>query len=157
MNTRRHDAGVGKPRDDRGQRRLLPGDVEPALGRDLVAPFGHQHRHLRLERARDVDHLARGRHLEVELDVDELAQPPHVLVLDVPAVLAQVDGDAVGAAQVRLDGRPHGVGLVRAARLPQRGHVVDVDAEFDHVAGPSSSSAIRSRTTRRLKIRRSSR
>ena len=30
------------------------------------------------------------RHLEVELDVGELAQASHVLVLDVPPVLAQV-------------------------------------------------------------------
>ena len=81
------------------------------------AALGHEHRHLGLQRARDVDHLVGGRHLEVELDVDELAQPAHVLVLDVPAILAQVHGDAVGAAQMRLDGRPHRVGLVRAPRL----------------------------------------
>ena len=72
------------------------------------------------------------RHLEVELDVDELAQPPHVLVLDVAAVLAQVHGDAVGAAEVRLDRGPHRIGLVGAPRLPQRRDVVDVDAEFNH-------------------------
>ena len=98
-----------------------------------------------------------GGHLEVQLDVHQLAQPPHVLVLDVPAILAQVHGDAVGAAQMRLDRRPHGIRLVRAARLPQRGDVVDVDAEFDHAAGPSSSNACRSRTTRRLKMCRASR
>ena len=96
-------------------------------------------------------------HFEVQLDVHELAQPPHVLVLDVPPILAQVHGDPVGAAQMRLDRRPHGIRLVRAACLPQRGHVVDVHAEFDHAAGPSSSSACRSRTTRRLKMCRASR
>ena len=85
-----------------------------------------------LSRAGDADHLVGRRHLEVQLDVDELAQAAHVLVLDVAAVLAQVHGDAVGAAQVRLDGGPHGIGLVGAARLPQRRHVVDVDAELDH-------------------------
>ena len=62
--------------------------------------------------ARDADHLVGRRHLEVELDVDELAQPPHVLVLDVAAVLAQVHGDAVGAAEMRLDRGPDRVGLV---------------------------------------------
>ena len=98
-----------------------------------------------------------GGHLEVELDVHELAQASHVLVLDVPAILAQVDGDAVGAAQVRLHRRPHGIGFVRAARLPQRRDVVDVDAELDQGCDPSSSNACRSCTTRRLKMRRSSR
>ena len=31
-----------------------------------------------------------------------------------PAILAQVHGDAVGAAEVCFDRRPHGVGFVRA-------------------------------------------
>ena len=75
-----------------------------------------------------------GGHLEVELDVHELAQAAHVLVLDVAAILAQVHGDAVGAAQVRLDGRPYGIGLVRAPRLAQGCDVVDVDAELDHAS-----------------------
>jgi hypothetical protein len=65
-------------------------DVETAFGRDLVPAFGNEHRHLGLEPRRDVEHLRGRRHLEVELDVDELAQPPHVLVLDVTAVFAQV-------------------------------------------------------------------
>src|SRR5690606_19386831 len=99
-----------------------------ALGGDLVAPFGHQHRHLGLQRAGDADHLVGGRHFQVQLDVGELAQAAHVLVLDVPAVLAQVHGDAVGTAQMRLDGGPDRVGLPGAARLPDGGHVVDVDA-----------------------------
>jgi hypothetical protein len=77
-------------------------------------------------------HLVGGGHLEVQLDVRELAQSANVLVLDVAAVLAQVHGDAVRAAEVRLDGRPHRVGLVGAARLADRRHVVDVDAQFDH-------------------------
>ena len=83
-------------------------------------------------RAGDADHLVGGRHLEVELDVRELAQAAHVLVLDVAPVLAQVHGDAVGAAQVRLDRRPDRVGLVGAPRLAHGRDVVDVDAELDH-------------------------
>ena len=130
--------------------------VEAALGRDLLPALGHEHRHLGTEPARDVDHRGRGRHLEVELDVRELAQAPHVLVLDVAAVLAQVHRDAVRAAQVRLDRRPHRVRLVGAPRLADRRDVVDVDAQLDHSVF-SSSRAIRSRTTLRLMIVRASR
>jgi hypothetical protein len=68
-----------------------------------------------------------------------LAQPAHVLVLDVAPVLAQVHGNAVGAAQVRLDRGPERVRLVRPARLSQRRHVVDVYAQLNHV-GPFSSA-----------------
>jgi hypothetical protein len=111
---------------------LLRDDVEAALGRDLVAALGDQHRHLGTQGARDADHLVGRGHLEVELDVRELAQAPHVLVLDVTPVLAQVHGDAVGAAEVRLDGGPHRVRLARAPGLAQRCDMVDVDAELDH-------------------------
>ena len=70
----------------------------------------------------------------------ELAQPPHVLVLDVPPVLAQMAGDAVGAAEVRFDRRPDGVRLVRLARLPDSRHMVHIDAEFDHRSCSSFST-----------------
>jgi hypothetical protein len=80
------------------------------------------------------DHLVGGGHLEVELDLGEFAQAAHVaIVLDVAAVLAQMHGDAVGAAEVGFHGGPHRVGFVPgAARLAHGGDVVDVDAEFDH-------------------------
>jgi len=60
--------------------------------------------------------------------VHEVAQPPHILVLDVAPVLPQMDGDAVGAAEMRLDRGPHRVGFVGAARLPQCRDMVDVHA-----------------------------
>ena len=97
-----------------------------------MAPFGHQHRHLGLDGARDGHHAFGRCHLEIELDVRKFTQAPHVLVLDVAAVFAQVDGDPVRAAEVRLDCGPYWIGLVGAARLPDGGHVVDVDAQLDH-------------------------
>jgi hypothetical protein len=58
---------------------LLRRDIETALGRDLVASFRHEHRHLGLQPFGDVDHLGGRRHLEVQLDVDHFAQAPHVV------------------------------------------------------------------------------
>ena len=49
-----------------------------------------------------------------------------------PAIFAQVDGDAVGAAALRRQRRLDDVRVRRPARLPDRGDVVDVDAEADH-------------------------
>ena len=109
------DAGVGEAGDHVLQARLLREHVEPALGGDLVAALGHQHRHLRLRAAGDGDHLVGGRHLEVELDLGELGEPAHVLVADVAAVLAQVDGDAVGTTEVGFHGGPHPGSQVRRA------------------------------------------
>ncbi len=156
------DAGLGQSRDRGLEPRLLRSDIEPPLGRDLLATLRHQHRHLGLERAGERDHFIGRGHLEVKLDLHQRAQPANVLVLDVPAVFAQVHCNAVGAAQVRFGRRPDRVRLVGPTRLSQRRDVVDVDAELDHDRRSSlpplpSSSACRSRTTRRLKIARCSR
>jgi hypothetical protein len=103
-------------------------------------PLRNQHRHLRAQALRDRDHLLGRRHLEVELDVRELAQPAHILVLDMAPVLAQVHGDAVRAAEMRFDGSPYRIRLVGAARLPHRGYVVYVDAQLDHRSCSSFST-----------------
>jgi hypothetical protein len=63
------DAGVGQPGHDLAQARFLPGDVEPALGGDLVPAFRHQHGHFRLERAGDADHFIGRGHFQIQLDV----------------------------------------------------------------------------------------
>src|SRR6185437_16108342 len=106
------DAGIGEARDRFAQLLLLADDVEAALGGHFLAALGNQHRHLRADVARDRHHLLGRRHLEVELNVRELAQPPYVRVLDVAPVFAQVHGDAVRAAQVRLHRGPHRIRLV---------------------------------------------
>ena len=144
----RHDARAGQPRDHVARARASwPAMSSPPSVVTSCRPSGTSIAISGFSAQAIADHLVGGRHLEVELDVRELAQPPHVLVLDVAAVLAQVHGDAVGAAQVRLDRRPDRVGLVGAPRLADRGDVVDVDAELDHAA---SSSLCRSRTMARV-------
>jgi hypothetical protein len=61
--------------------------------------------------------------------------------VDVAAVFAEVDGDAVGPAQLGLVGGPHGVGLALGERItPVAGlshgrNVIDVHAELDHAEG----------------------
>ena len=112
------------------------GQVEAALGGDLFALLGDERGLHRRERHRDVDHGVGGREFEVDAGTNRLGQEAHVAVVDVAPILAQVDGDAVGAAQLGQHGRADRVGLVGAARLPHRGHVIDVDVE-PHIAIPS--------------------
>ena len=81
---------------------------------------------------RDVEHLAGRRHLEIERLVDVGLQPRNVVVADMAAVLAQMGGDAVGAGGDRELGRAHGSGWRAAARVPQGGDVIDIDAEAQH-------------------------
>ena len=55
-----------------------------------------------------------------------------VAILDVPAVFAQVNGDAVGAAERCENGRRDRVRFMRAPRLPHGRHVVDVHTQAYH-------------------------
>ena len=55
-----------------------------------------------------------------------------VAVLDVPAVFAEVDGDAVGPSQLGQHGRPDRVRLSPAPGLAERGDMIDVDTESEH-------------------------
>ena len=121
-----------EPRDRLADAPLLPRDIEPALGRHLGAPLGHEHGQLRPQRDRDRHHLVGRRHLEVELGPHDLLQPREIGVLDVPTVLAQVHGDSVGAAGLGFGRRKDGVGLVGPPGLPDGRDMVDVDAEFRH-------------------------
>jgi len=115
-----------------GQVRPLAGDIEPALGGDLLPALGHQRHHRRSGTQSDRDHLRGRGHLQVEPDLHDAAHLLDVPVLDVPAVLAQMDRHGVRAAELGLDGRPHRVGLPRPAGLPDRGHMVDVHAQLNH-------------------------
>src|SRR5439155_1870113 len=115
-----YDAGIGQILHRPLEGRFVRGDIEPAFGGDFLAALGYQPGHFRFERAGDAQHFVGGCHFQVELDVDEIAQAAHVVVLDVAAVLAQVHGDAVGAAEMRLHRSPYRIGLVGAACLAQR-------------------------------------
>ena len=75
--------------------------VEPALGGDLLAAFGHDAAGVRPGADGDGGHLLRCGHLKVERCFDLRHKPSDILVADVAAVLAQMRGNAVGAG---LDG-----------------------------------------------------
>ena len=127
------------------KRASWPTNIQAALGGDFLAALGHQHRHLRLQGTGDAHHLVRGRHLQVELDVGQLAQAAHVVVLDMAPILAQMDRDAVGAAEVRLHRRPDRVRLIRSACLAQGGDMVDIHAEFDGIDAHNSCNSMKIR------------
>jgi hypothetical protein len=49
----------------------------------------------------------------------------------VAPILAQVDGDAVGARRNCGLRRPQRIGVTAAARVPERRHVIDIHAKAD--------------------------
>src|SRR5438132_225540 len=78
--------------------------------------------------------------LEVEHAAHRGAERADVGVLDVATILAQMHGDAVGAAPLGRRRGAHGVGFVGAARLAHRRDVINVDVE-PHAVLPSVHSA----------------
>ena len=58
-------------------------------------------------------------------------QPVDVVVGDVPPVLAQMGGDAVGAGLGGGEGGAHRIGMRAAARVPDGRDMVDIDAEAE--------------------------
>ncbi len=55
-----------------------------------------------------------------------------------PPVFPEMDGDAIGAAELGQYRCPDGVWLLAASRLTQSGDVVDVDAQTRHDRDPRS-------------------
>ena len=110
---------------------MLAGNIETAFGRALLAALGHETGRMRPGPHREGDHLLGRRHLEIERLGDVRLEARDVLVADVPAILAQMRGDAVGARFDRDLRRTHGIGMPPAARVTDGRDVVDVDAEAE--------------------------
>jgi hypothetical protein len=51
----------------------------------------------------------------------------------VPSIFSQVDGDRVCPSPFGKIRSRHGIRLVSPSSLPNRGHMVNIDAEFYHI------------------------
>jgi hypothetical protein len=95
----------------------------------LLALFGHDADRVRPVAQRDRLHLFG---VAAISKFSGTSAPPSALdigVRDMPAVLAQMRGDAVGAGLFGQFGGAHRIGIGAAARIPHGGHVVDVHAQ----------------------------
>ena len=77
----------------------------------------------------DAEHLLGRRHFEVQRNLQPGHQRVDVGIGDVPAILAQMGGDAVGAGLRRGEGGADRIGMRAAARVPDGRDMVDIDAE----------------------------
>ena len=77
---------------------------------------------------RNVKHGLGRRHLEIERLVDRSLEAAHVVVVNMPAVLAQMRGDSVGAGLDRHERRANRIGNRAAAGVADRRDMIDIDA-----------------------------
>ncbi len=118
--------------------------VETAFGGDFAPVLGNEADVLGEDAQGDGENLRSIAHLEVEPSDDALAEAKNVAILDVPAIGAQVDGDAARPRAFAHAGGGNDIGLDilslwhrGVASLPEGGDVVDIDAELQerHRAG----------------------
>ena len=103
--------------------------VKAAFGRPLGSFFRHEAAGVRADAQRDVEHgLGRG-HFEIERLRDRGLEPPHIVVVNVAPILAQVRGDPVSARLDRNQRRPNRIGRGPAARIAHGRDMVDIDAK----------------------------
>ena len=128
------DSSVPKPSDDTAEPILLSGDIKSALGGDFLTALGNEHGKLGLGFAGDGDHLLGRGHFEVELDLDQLRKATEIVILDVAAIFPEMQGDTIRAAELGLGCCPDRVRFVGPSCLSDRCDMVDVHAQFDHIA-----------------------
>ena len=78
---------------------MVAENVEAAFGGQFLPAFGDERHLIRPDGTRDLDDFVHGGHFEIQPLRYGLAENVQVAVLNVPAVLAKMDRDAVGAAR----------------------------------------------------------
>ena len=135
------NAGVAEFRDKGREQVGLCVDVEAAFGGAFGALLRNEAGGMRLGPERNREHLRRRRHLHIEGHGQIRGEPRDVVVGDMTPVLAQMRGDVVGAGLDRDHCRAQRIGMAPSPRVPQRGDVIDVDAEPDRKRRRSCGAA----------------
>src|SRR6266446_4029322 len=103
--------------------------VQSAFSSYFIWTFRNERHRIRAYLECDLQHLFSCRHLEIHIGGDGLAQGANVVVLNVTAVAAQVNGDAVRAGLFAKHGGGDNAGLRRAPRLAHSCDVIDIDVQ----------------------------
>jgi len=123
-----HNATAAQRIDGGGQFPFLAGRVQPALSGQFLAFLRNEADFVRPNIQRNRHDVRMVGHLQVEARVQHPPQQVYVGILDMPPILAQVDGNALRTTALAGDGRFREAGVARTARLPQSGDVIDIDA-----------------------------
>ena len=130
LDEKRHPhAGVLQRIDNTGEPGATAEDIETALGRALLAALRDDAAGIRQMAQGDGEHLVGRGHFEVKRPRQLVLEAGNIVIRDMPAILAQVRRDAVGAGFDGDIGGAQRIGMASAAGVADGGHVVDVDAE----------------------------
>ncbi len=106
--------------------------VQPALGCDFLAPFGHQRGLIGKSAQSDAHDLITNGHFQIQANADNLTEQPDVAVLNMSAVFSQMDGNRVGSAHLGQHRGMNRIGLRRTSRLTNGRDMVYIDSQQWH-------------------------
>ena len=126
------DAGPSKLLHHGRQRIHARPRLPSRLAGQRIRRVRHQGDLLRHHLQHQVQEIWTGVALDIELRVHHPAQRPNIRVRDVPGVRPRVDRDAVRAPLLDAHRGEDDIGHRTAPRIPQRSHLVHIDAESSH-------------------------
>ena len=129
-------AGIRQPDTACGDFFKPADHIQAAFGGQLLTPLGDKAAVLRAQAAGKRHDIVRHRHFEIHAGLKEMTQHLDVPVLDVSAILAQMQRDGIGTGLLGLPGRLDGIGIARATRLTQGGHVIDINTQLYQCLSP---------------------
>ena len=100
--------------------------IQATFSGQLARPLRYERHLVGTDFQGDTRHFVGHGHLDVQLRADAVAKRVEVCVLDVTAVRAQMDGDAIGARSLGDQRGGKRVRLLRLPRLSNRRDVIDV-------------------------------
>ena len=130
---RYQDSGGAQALHGRREAGALGARVEPTLGRDLLTVLRDEADLVGVDLACERDLLLGERALEIQERLHCRAQDADVALLDVAAILAEMNRDPLGAGELARRGGRDRIGLRSATRLSHRGDVVNVDVQSRHL------------------------
>jgi hypothetical protein len=107
--------------------------IEATFGSKFLAAFRYQAHVSWRELFGNTDHFVGHRQFQIHVCPHGLENLLKIMILYVPAVLTKVDGNAVGTRLLRHNGGFERTRIRRTAHLPQRCHVINIDAKMKWV------------------------
>src|SRR5690554_5487137 len=103
--------------------------IQTTFGRQLFTLFRYQTDIRRANFLSQRQHFLSDRDLQIHARIKRFGQQPHITLLDMTAVLTQVDSNAIGPRFLGQQRCLNRIRITCATRLTQCGNVVDVDTE----------------------------
>jgi hypothetical protein len=110
----------------------LSRSVKTAFGGQLLATLWHQHGRGGLDLYRKRNHFLGGRHFKMKPRGNMVLQRAHIGVLNMSAILTQMNRDSISAAKFGLCGGKQRTWLHSLAGLAQRANMININAQERH-------------------------